>query len=869
MTSAAPLWVALHGRSAPPGQLGGKGAWLDRLVHEGFRVPPTAVVTTEAYDAVASGPELAPLLAELASRPPPPPEEQAAARQRVDEAFLGAAVPPAVTRAMVEAAAAARDGRSDALLAARSSATAEDLHGTSFAGQYRSELGLEDDAAVERAVRLVWSSLWHPAPRAYRRFHGIDQSSLGMAVVLMRQVPAERAGVAFTVDPAGHGDAVRVETVTGLGEQLVSGAVTPRVALVARRPEDRPEGFDPLAGEVADVALRVAEALGGPQDVEWAWDGDRLWLLQARPITTVDRRRDDGFDTPGAEGRRWTSAGIAEMAPGVLPPLRWCVLRLLLEQALRGHDERLGALPDDLDGGDALVGRVRGRAVLDADRLGALTAAVHPEHAGRLTRWRLGRRAARARRLALWEGGTVGVAAREVIDLAPDLAPLDDVALLAHRRRLIDLGMRAMAAEVGVAAAAVTAVDRFTSGVARHLADRAEAERWVARTTGRPGGTVAGWPAAELESAVADADPAAVAAMASADGWPDAVERLGEAPGGLALLASLRSTLRRTGSAAVFSGPTWEELPDLLWPGLQAVARAADASGAASDVASPAEGSTPLEDLLDGLAANPDWRRTRLLTAQVVDLRRALLRRQAEDAGDLLERRERVKGAVLAIGGEVRRAELELGRRLVEAGVLARADDVELLDERELAGALTGPGAPGTPPPAELATRRRWLTRWAADAAGPDPTGGAGQVRAPGPHPEATHRGWGAAPGRARGTARVLHSPDEGGLRPGDVLVAPTTDASWAPLFMTAAAVVVEEGGPLSHAAIIARELGIPAVVNLPGIVAALATPNGDGPMVTVDGDDGVVQVDGATAALRPEPGDAGAPAADAERAVP
>ena len=75
MTSAAPLWVALHGRSAPPGQLGGKGAWLDRLVHEGFRVPPTAVVTTEAYDAVASGPELAPLLAELASRPPPPPEE--------------------------------------------------------------------------------------------------------------------------------------------------------------------------------------------------------------------------------------------------------------------------------------------------------------------------------------------------------------------------------------------------------------------------------------------------------------------------------------------------------------------------------------------------------------------------------------------------------------------------------------------------------------------------------------------------------------------------------------------------------------------------------------------------------------------------
>jgi pyruvate,water dikinase len=131
------------------------------------------------------------------------------------------------------------------------------------------------------------------------------------------------------------------------------------------------------------------------------------------------------------------------------------------------------------------------------------------------------------------------------------------------------------------------------------------------------------------------------------------------------------------------------------------------------------------------------------------------------------------------------------------------------------------------------------------EAAGPLPERFRGRptpTAAPLPHGTVLH-GWGAGPGRCTAPARVLTSPDDGPLDRGDVLVARTTDASWSPLFARAAGIVVERGGPLSHAAIVARELGIPAVLNVAGAVERLA---GAGHTVTVDGDEGVVVIESA-----------------------
>lgn len=847
-TSAAParaLFVELSGAGAGNPEVGGKGAWLDRLIAAGFPVPPTVVLTTAAYRQVVAGPDLADIVADLAAGPPPPPEDHERARRAVDDAFLAAELPAEVADAIARAGAAAR--RPGGMVAARSSATAEDLHGTSFAGQYRSFLELVDDAALERAVRLVWASLWHPAPRTYRRFHGVDETDLAMAVIVMRQVPADSAGVAFTVDPGGTPDVVRVEAVTGLGEQLVSGAVTPTVHLVPRNEASR---ADPLAAEVAALALRVEDAFGEPQDVEWARAPEGLWLLQARPVTTgaavVD---DDGFDTPDAASRRWTTAGIAEMVPGVLPPLRWEVCRLLLEEALRHHEGVLGVLPVAALAERSLVGRIRGRAALDADLLDQMEAATiaGPGRSAALRRTGV---MLRSRRRAQWESGTVTVAAVELAALAPDPATLDDPGLLALRRRLIDLAGRAMAAEAAEAAAAVTAVHRLEDLLAKHL-EPAEAAAWTQRVTARPGGTTAGWPAQALVASLRDAPPTALDVLAEAPSWPAALAALDHTSGGAELAGALADAVRTAGSSAVPTGPTWEERPDQWWPALRGLA--VDAGHGTLPPPPDPSAPTPLDDLLDGLAANPDWRQTRIVTMQIVDIRRSAIRRQAEEAADLLERRERTKAAVLSIGGAIRRAQLELGRRLTERGRLEVADDVELLGERELVAAVAARGGPTL---AELARRRRWQARQEAD--GPLPQHFEGRAPTTGP-PAAEGdvlTGWGASPGRTRGPARVLATSDAGGLGRGDVLVARTTDASWAPLFMVAAGVIVEEGGPLSHAAIVARELGIPAVLNVPGVVARLAAEPSD---VTVDGDAGTITITTATA-VPPAAGDPGEP---------
>ena len=661
----------------------------------------------------------------------------------------------------ISAAAALREP--GGMLVARSSATAEDLPGASFAGQYRSYLGVADDAALDRAIRLVWASLWYPEARAYRRFHGIGSEGLAMAVLVMRQVPAESAGVAFTVDPAGAAGFVRVETVPGLGEGLVSGAVTPAVHLVPRpatgslrdgvtdRVGDRvTDGVtDPLAAEVAALALRIEAAFGQPQDVEWARDAAGLWVLQARPVTGGSGAG-DGFDTARAEDRRWTTSGIVEMVPGVLPPLRWEVTRLLLEEALRQQEDRQGVLPIDALAGRDLLGRVRGRAALDADLVDRLRANAERQ-VGRLASLRAAGAGVVARRRALWEAGTSTVAAQELLSVAPDLASLSRPALLAFRRRVIDLVGRAMAAEVAVAAEALAAYSRLEQTLAHHLED-ADARSWAARVTARPGGTVAGWPQQALIEALRQAPADALAALVAADGWESARDSLAVVAGGPALAERLEAVVRGAGSAAVVGGPTWDERPAALWPPLRALA-AQVGDGRLPRRPDPGQ-ATALDDLLDGLAANPEWRQTRLLTLQVADLRRPLIRRQAEDAADLLERRERAKAGVLALGGVLRRVHLELGRRLAEQGSLEQAEDVELLGERELRGALAASaGAASDPRPtptlAELARRRRWLAR--CEEAGPLPAEWSGEPPRPSAGP------------RSRAKSSAAGAPRRGG----------------------------------------------------------------------------------------------------------
>lgn len=768
--------------------VGGKAGGIDRLLRAGFDVPPTTVLGAAAYRRflAADGPRqlVEDIVADRAD-----PDADA-----VDAVFLQTPMPADVAECVLSAARALGAG---AAIALRSSATVEDMQGFSFAGQYRSFLDVDPDDAetLLRTVRLVWASLWHPAPRAYRRAWGFREDNAAMAVLMMRMVAARQAGVAFSVDPGGSVGSVRVEAVSGLGDDLVSGRRTPEVFLVPRSSPGAAGTPEPAASAAA-LALRVEAALGGPQDIEWAWDGERVWLVQARPITAADG---DQADTP-PDTAELSPAGVEEMLPGVLPPLVWDVASFCVEEGFRSLLADAGVALPEATGPHVVLRRVRGRAALDLDLLKAAAAtlpgvqardvelgyfgtATGPpagDTAGVVTGPATTRRRRHslrhdlrllgARRRALAESDIVLVAAADLLSDFPSPTVLTDAELLARRLRLLDLGARATAAEVAIAAVGAAAFRRLEAMLGKHL------------------------------------EPAAAAGFAQR----------------LAVGGRVSAPASPQSSMSVFGGPTWKET-------------STECPSPAPTPGAPRWESAEREvEAL--LTASPGWRRARILTGQFVDVRLHSLRRAAAEARDRLAQRDAVKAAVLAIGGLVRDVHLEVGHRLVARGLIVDAADIDLLREHEMRAALTQGSAPA---PAQLVVRRRHLVRY--DESGPLPARFVGtptvDARASTVNGDVL-AGWAASPGRYTGRARVLIRPDKAAMTAGDVVVARATDSAWTPVFLLAGAIVVERGGPLSHAALVARELGIPAVLNVADAAAVL-----DGRRVTVDGDRGEVVV--------------------------
>ena len=764
----------------PSSMLGGKGAALARLVIAGYPVPATAVITTASYRSVADQPPIIAVTDRIAAG-------EGVTVAEIDAAFSTVAIPEPVAAEIVATTEAVGGGGP---VAVRSSATVEDMHGSSFAGQYRSVLDVDssDSSAVLEAVRHVWASLWYPAPSAYRRAFGIDQSNVAMAVVVMQMIPATTAGVVFTADPGGS-DGARVEAVDGLGESLVSGRRTPSAWVVAAG--DEPSTVEsplPAAPATAlQIANDIADRFGAPQDVEWAAIDGEVYIVQSRPITVLEES--DGFDTD-IDDHELTTAGIVELVPGVLPPLRWELNRFLLEEAFRSVLDNLGIIRGRAVEDRPFVRRVRGRAAIDFDQLrdaaanipGAVdeleqqyfgTGDQPPVEGVRRSRLRLADlkqdlRTLQTGRKVVEQADVVIRATRRLRGRHPVVTDMTDRELVRYSLRLVDTAARGLAAELGVAAAGAAAYHRLELQLAKHLGPQ-EAVRRVQVLTARSG---------------------------------TAIERSPSA------------------SAAVFAGPTWAEL------------------GSAPPVPPPdIESYTDdrRQELKQELRSLPGWTRRRVLTGGFVDVRLRLINRLLSDVIDHLRRRELTKAAFLELGGDVRRVHLELGGRLVERGLLSEPADIELLASTEITDA--GHGRFGLTPDV-IRRRRNWLSRYEVEGALPIRfTGVPEREELPLPEGDVLN-GWAASPGRRRGRARVVTGSD-GAILPGEVLVAEATDASWSPLFMKAAAIVVERGGPLSHAAILARELGLPAVLNVTGAARVL-----DGCTVSVDGDQGAVVIE-------------------------
>jgi len=846
----------LEGHGSVATDVGGKASSLDRLVADGFPVPRAAVITSRAYQSFVSEAGLEPFLKDLQHGPLPAADRIAAENSRVEAEFLRA---PMAGELEDEILALVGDFLAEAPIAVRSSATAEDMVHASFAGQYETYLGIKTREEALVAVRKCWASLWSPQVRSYRRRESIDETDIAMAVIIQSMADATWAGVMFTRDPQGSALDMKVEAVPGLGDDLVSGRVTPHGFVIDRRTlAIRSRGEKTKLGFLEDLArlgLRIEHRAAAPQDIEWAMTRKGLRVLQARPIT-VSRPlavHDDGFDTTPTSGDEYTPRGVAEMLPGVVSPLLWSINAPMLEDAFRSLFATIGV--PGVGQGRRIVGRFRGRATLNLSVLreaatsipGGSGAEVERQYLGHvldpeaeqpiasggpLARARAGVRNWRANRVLADEVDLIKQAVHGVAHLEIDLSPLPVQRLLRYRSRVRDLAWRIYATEVASSSAAAAAYRALEVQIGRWLGEEAGVE-WAQRLTGGAlaeasvGAGRVNLLRSIYQRHVADT-PTLQAALVRGGTEPrERIEALGQS--GVAFLDEVDHCVRAFGAQAVYAGRTWKEDMVGVWSQLGSFAKDVDRGATDNEDA--------LAELIALLKASPRWRFKRVITGQLIDMRLRMLRRMVGEATLYLRCREESKSSLLVLGGVERKVIFEMADRLVASGHIVYSSDAELFSDGELEQMVQGAEPVFSQ---ELERRRRAFNR--ARDAGPLPEvfqGDPDTVTPANVQTGPVMQGWAASPGVVRARARVLDSLEAGTeLEPGEIIVAHSTDPSWTPLFLVAGGIVLEEGGPLSHAAIVAREFGLPAVLNVAEATHAIKT----GEDLIVDGTGGEVR---------------------------
>jgi phosphohistidine swiveling domain-containing protein len=806
--------------------VGGKGASLGRLMRAGFPVPNGFVVNTGAY--------------RLAQ------EEAASAGKPME---IPAQVAEEILHGYKTMAAGA--------VAVRSSATAEDLATASMAGQCETFLDVDGETGLLEAVQRCWASLDAPRLRAYFAEHGIEPAKVAMAVVVQRLVPADVAGVLFTADPNGGGSGkMLIEANWGLGETVVGGHAQPDVLTVER------ETGRVLSAKIADkqvylaagtgqeqpvaeslrkksclssrdvhrlweLGKRISEHFGAPQDIEWAFHDRNLFLLQSRPITThreteatealVQATRQRLREEMSAGRGPWVVHNLAETLPHPTA-LTWSVIRRFMS-GLGGFGamyRQAGFQPAPIIDREGFLELVAGRIYMDVARAPEMfcenfpfaydleNLVRDPDASQKPPTLPRGSYSSRAKAAAL-----LSKAGAKLQDLAVRVAgefrEKTTPAVTEYVARSREKNLRLLTVE-------------------QLIAFWEEYEKQILNVFGRDilmPGLMCGMAWAELETFLQenfwDDDTEALLRIISVGGEADrtviADAELFKVASGKWLLETWLADHGHRGPGELdLAAPRWREQPEVL---REMAARLA-------------AGEPPLERYRRGAAAANQQAavlRSRLSAADAREFDRRL---------DLVRRympfREDGKDLLMLGYGLLRDLALEAGIRL-EIG-----DGAFHLTRDELFEALRAGFAPlHLIEQHELtyrAERRLSLPR-VIDAHAIDRLGETNEIEAT----AGSYHGLPISAGQAAGPARILQSAtDAGELGRGYILVCPSTDPAWTPLFVNAAGLVLECGGALSHGAVVAREMGLPAVV-LPDATRLFQ----DGEQINVNGNQGWV----------------------------
>lgn len=852
---------------ADPRLVGGKAANLDRLVRLGQRVPPFFVVTTQAL-------------------------RRAGAADR-----MPAEVRDEITRAVE------RQFSGDDLVAVRSSAVGEDASGESFAGIHESYLCVRGTDAIVRAVQDVWRSAFAERALAYRASHGLPATDIEIAVVVQRMVDARASGVAFTAEPTtGDVHQVVVSALPGLGEGLVSGGLdadtftvdkrggevraaiadkTERIALdgAARQgvvreplPPDQRGAASLSDAEVREVvaqARRIEDAYGAPQDIEFAVDrSGTLWILQTRPITTVEE-----LGPAAGGGLLWDNSNIIESFSGVTSPMTFSVIRRAYATVYRCFSEVMGIPAPVIRQSESLyqnmLGLIRGRVFYNL-KSWYLLLRLFPgfQYNRQYMESMMGVKESydpgaasgpsAARRYFVELPALVRLLGRSLWNFARIRTRVADFEALfeRHYRRwaamrfgemrpheLVDV-YREMERDILEQWRAPIINDLFVMvnyGILKKLC-----AQWCGDATGSlqndlicgEGGIRSTEPTFRLMELAANVRQDADLTRVFMTTPLDDIGRVTRGdPRFAGFAAAFDAYLDEYGFRCMnelkLEEPTLRDRPEFAYQVIRNYVTSPAGADPQAVKAREASIRSAAEARADALIRSP--------------IRRLVFRRVLANARLGVKNRENMRFARTRIFGLVRELVRALGRRLAEAGALDRTEDVFYLTLDEVFDFVKGTAV--TARVRELAAlRREEFDAYRAEDAPEDRFETYGMVysrnryrgRAIAAAPTGGGlRGIPCSPGQVTNVVKVILSPSDDAQLAGEILVAGRTDPGWVPLYPSVSGLLIERGSILSHSAIVAREMGIPTIVGIPGLTTTLRT----GQRVRMDGSTGVVEV--------------------------
>jgi rifampicin phosphotransferase len=781
-------------------EIGGKCLSLIQLIQLGMNVPDTLVLTTSAYaeQAIRCGlhEKIFPLI-------------EAQEWAQVEQSAFDILTHCPMDRDLATMLLDRYSKMKNSVVAVRSSATCEDQEGASSAGQYETFLNIRKAEELLQAVCKCWASLWSRRALVYRQRRAMDQFLAQMAVIVQEMIPADAAGVLFTQDPLLVGENnMRIEIVPGLGDALVSGDITGDVYRVDRISLTETEGKSDsklltpkLLQELCGMALRIEEHFTVPQDIEFAIKHDTIHFLQARPMTALLNTSADPLEPLGKPS--------------------------FLDKMIKPFvDERYVMAPRPLD--NIVVNRLLGGHLYSVKEVGAVIRKEDEEKVMNQL-WRQAYRLPPIHRLwymyfhgislmfrqlktdwlCWWESGPSGEL--QSVSRLPDLISMRDAELFSRSETILAVWEKhlnkRMSAAGGVHADSLL---RLLVGVVVGAARRDEIMSDLMAGIKTP--TLSLNEDLWQLSRLARQNSEVQAAIRN-----EAPHRLLESAKGRDFMKIFTAFIdkhgHREGPCWYLTSPTWRHDQKQVWRLLASLIDAKERTGNPEHAEARHKAALLLVEkrlrYIPGLRGAFRWLWYHLYRLNAF--------------------REKSHYDITRPLDALQEISYEWGHRLFERGILEQEDDIYYLTYEEIREWLC------SQPPAkdtvrEFLARRRATYRlvneiWQTERAG---------IYAKGK----ILKGISASPGIIRGNVRIIRGEYEfGKLLAGEVLVCPYTNPAWTPLFATAIAVVTETGGLASHAAIVAREYGIPAVMGIPGITRTLKT----GQEVQVDGNRGIV----------------------------